>query len=261
MLKMKRIVSFLAGFLVVGAISTAQADLIAYDMVGSSSQNLTSYVNNAPIFSSAGDGFGKYQRGVSSSIPYGVLDDSLSYSSDSLGIIKESNTDEFFGVTDTENNDNSGIVTAIWTFDISNAEDLSLSIDMGAMGDFEASNDYFSWTYSIDGGATTTAFESTINEDASQDYTLSDGDTFTLDDYMMVGNIVLTNDLQTLTTAILGTGSTLTLTLTAETNGGEEAFAFQNVEINGTSAVPVPAAVWLLGSGLLGLIGIRRRDA
>jgi len=27
-----------------------------------------------------------------------------------------------------------------------------------------------------------------------------------------------------------------------------------------TSAVPVPAAVWLLGSGLLGLIGIRRRN-
>ena len=28
----------------------------------------------------------------------------------------------------------------------------------------------------------------------------------------------------------------------------------------GTSAVPVPGAVWLLGSGLLGLIGIRRRS-
>jgi hypothetical protein len=27
------------------------------------------------------------------------------------------------------------------------------------------------------------------------------------------------------------------------------------------SAVPVPAAVWLLGSGLLGLIGIRRRNS
>ncbi|WP_319526487.1 VPLPA-CTERM sorting domain-containing protein [uncultured Desulfosarcina sp.] len=31
--------------------------------------------------------------------------------------------------------------------------------------------------------------------------------------------------------------------------------------IAATSAVPVPAAVWLLGSGLLGLIGIRRRRA
>jgi len=29
--------------------------------------------------------------------------------------------------------------------------------------------------------------------------------------------------------------------------------------LNGAAAVPVPAAVWLLGSGLLGLVGIRRR--
>jgi hypothetical protein len=35
-----------------------------------------------------------------------------------------------------------------------------------------------------------------------------------------------------------------------------------DVYFNGTySPVPVPAAVWLLGSGLLGLIGIRRRNA
>ncbi|BBO86541.1 hypothetical protein DSCO28_71070 [Desulfosarcina ovata subsp. sediminis] len=33
-------------------------------------------------------------------------------------------------------------------------------------------------------------------------------------------------------------------------------FAMDNLE---TSTVPVPAAVWLLGSGLIGLIGIRRR--
>jgi hypothetical protein len=32
-------------------------------------------------------------------------------------------------------------------------------------------------------------------------------------------------------------------------------FAMDNLT---TSAVPVPAAVWLLGSGLIGLIGIRR---
>ncbi|MCP4115249.1 MAG: VPLPA-CTERM sorting domain-containing protein [Desulfobacteraceae bacterium] len=32
-------------------------------------------------------------------------------------------------------------------------------------------------------------------------------------------------------------------------------------DVGGTSAVPVPAAVWLLGSGLLGLMGIRRKNA
>jgi hypothetical protein len=32
-----------------------------------------------------------------------------------------------------------------------------------------------------------------------------------------------------------------------------------NVETTGTAPVPVPAAVWLLGSGLAGLAGLRRR--
>jgi hypothetical protein len=34
-------------------------------------------------------------------------------------------------------------------------------------------------------------------------------------------------------------------------------FAMDDLESN---PVPVPAAVWLLGSGLIGLIGIRRRN-
>lgn len=258
---MKRIAVLFSTFLLaVGILTTAQADIIAYDMVNSSSLNLTSYTNNAPTFSSAADGFGKYQRGVSSSIPYATLDDSLTYSSDSLGIIKTDNTDVFFGVTDTENNDNTGAVTAVWTFDISNYSDLSLSIDMGAMGDFETSNDFFSWTYSIDGGDTYKAFESTIDEDTSQDYILENSTTYTLDDPMLVGSTILNDDLQTLTSSITGTGSFLTLILTAETDGGSEAFAFQNLVIEG-NPVPVPGALWLLGSGLIGLFGLGRKKA
>jgi hypothetical protein len=41
-----------------------------------------------------------------------------------------------------------------------------------------------------------------------------------------------------------------------QTNG--RAFFIDSVEAR-TAAVPVPAAVWLLGSGLLGLVGLRRR--
>ena len=69
-------------------------------------------------------------------------------------------TDEFFGIVDTNNPDTSGRdVVATWVFDIGAASNLSLSIDMGAMGDFEASpttGDFFNWSYSIDGGAAQT---------------------------------------------------------------------------------------------------------
>ncbi len=39
-------------------------------------------------------------------------------------------------------------------------------------------------------------------------------------------------------------------------------YGFDYASINGTvSAIPVPAAVWLFGSGLLGLIGVATKKA
>ena len=56
----------------------AAAQVVAYDMVGSTSLNLNSYTNPwNGAFSSSGDGFQKYRRGVSPTIPFAVLDDSL----------------------------------------------------------------------------------------------------------------------------------------------------------------------------------------
>jgi hypothetical protein len=212
---------------------------IAYDMVGSASQNLISHTNPWDGgFTSAGDGFQKFQRGVSPSIPFSIVDDSLViFPADSLGIIKDGNTDVFFGVTDTVNGDTSGPVTANWTFDISGASGLSVSIDMGAMGDFESS-DVFEWTYSIDGGATATAFVNSVDEAGSHTYTLEGGASFTLNDPMLMQGTILTNDLQNFVAPIAGTGSQLTLTLTASTDGGSEAFAFQNIIIRGGSGGP-----------------------
>ncbi len=228
----------------------AGAQVIASDMTGSTSQNLISYSNPYNgAFSSLGDGFQKYQRGVSPSIPFAVLDDSVAiFPPDSQGIIREDNPDEFFGVVDTENADNTGAVSATWVFNIAGGSDLALSIDMGAMGDFESS-DYFTWTYSIDGGPTMTAFASTVDEAGAYTYTLAGGASFTLNDPMIMQGEVLTNNLETFSTLLAGAGSELTLTLTAEANGGSEAFAFQNIEIRAGGLPPQVVAFDMVESG------------
>lgn len=249
----------LAAAAALGLAGAAQAEVIAFDMVDSASQGIVSYTNvwNG-AFSSAGDGFQMYQRDVSTTIPFSVLDDSLSiFPGDTLGIIDENNEDVFFGVTDTVNGDSPGTVSATWQFDIAGFSDLSLAIDMGAMGDFESS-DSFSWAYSIDGGAFTTLFESMVDEAIAQDYTLASGTLVTLNDPMSVNGTLLSNQLQTIAAALAGSGSVLELVLTANTNGGTEAFAFQNLIISGT-AVAEPGVLALLGIGFAGLGLARRR--
>ncbi|MEM7610593.1 MAG: endonuclease/exonuclease/phosphatase family protein [Pseudomonadota bacterium] len=205
-------------------------DAVAFDMVDSASQGLISFDNPfANAFASAADGFQKYQRNFSPTIPFSVLDDSLlTFPSDSLGIIDDLNIEEFFAATDTQNADNDGPVSATWTFDVTGATQLGLSIDMAAMGDFET-NDTFTWSYAVDGGATQTAFSGVVNDAIDNTYVLAGGGAFTLNDPMTVDGAVLTNVLAPFTTAIEGEGSTLTVTLTLQTDGGSEAFAFQNL--------------------------------
>ncbi len=217
--------------------------VIAYDMVGSSSQNLISFTNGAPVFSSLGDAFGKYQVGVSASIPFQIVDDSAAvFLADSQGIIdSNANFDEFFGATDTVNGDNSGPLNATWLFDISGFHDLSVLVDAGAMGDFESS-DSFTISYSIDAAPAQTLFSFVADEDGSQSYTLADGDVFNLNDPLVetATGTVLSNVLQTLSQSISGTGSELALTLTGSTDGGSEAFALQNLIVKGVEDGPGP---------------------
>lgn len=61
---------------------------------------------------------------------------------------------------------------------------------------------------------------------------------------------------------IAHTASTLTLDIYAGgpgwQGGGDESWGMENVQI-GVNVVPIPPALWLLGSGLLGLVGMARR--
>ncbi len=233
-----------------GALAPSR-ETFAFDLVGGASQNRLSFTNPFNgAFSSAGDGFQVFQRFVSPSIPFAVVDDSLSiFTPDTQGIIGEFNTDPFFGVVDTVNNDNtSGDASATWEFDIAGFSDLELAIDMGAMGDFETS-DVFTWSYSIDGTPAIEIFSSSVDEAASQAYTLESGTTVALADPMRVNGVLLDNTLQTIIGAITGTGSMLALTLDANFNGGEEAYAFQNIQISGVGEIPSQSVILTESAG------------
>ena len=221
------------------AIATASPALaapvvVASDLTGAAPVNLLSFTDDPAIpFTSPGDGFNVFQRGVSPTIPFTVLDDSISiFPSDTQGIIDETDPAPFFGIVDTDNGDTGGAaVVATWVFDISGASDLSVSIDLGAMGDFEAATDSFEFAYSIDAGASAPLWSLTTDEATSRSYTMAGGAVVNLSDPLNLGLVELSNVLQTIAAPIAGTGSALTFTITADTNGGDEAVVFRNIVI------------------------------
>jgi hypothetical protein len=204
-------------------------------------------------YGDAGDGFEVYQVGVNATIPFQLVDDSATTNpADVRGIINSgTKTDKWFGVTDTVNGanvppENPGVGTATWVFNVSGAIDMEVSIDMGAMGDFETA-DLFNWTYQFDSGVILPLFTSSVNEVGSQSYTMADGDSVSLDDPLQMltsdnQTITLTNVLQTLTSPLSGLGETLTIQLVAKTDGGDEAYAFDNLIVSGTTFVEFLAA-------------------
>ncbi len=184
-------------------------------------------------FGSAGDMFGVEDR--ADNPPFTIVDDSAGIGiTDTLGIVRTNDFDNFFGVVDIENSDSTGPLSAEWSFDISAAVGgLTLSIDLAAMGDFESENDSFLFETSIDGSNFTSAFAIAIDEDGSQTYNLEGGATPSLDDPVVVNGTTLSNTFQTFSKSLAGAGDVLTLRFTSTADGASEAFAFRNILIEG----------------------------
>ncbi|HMQ48504.1 MAG TPA: lamin tail domain-containing protein [Saprospiraceae bacterium] len=189
-------------------------------------------------FSDAGDAWGVYS--FASTTALGIRDDSgasctsTAFPTDNQGFIGCDFVGNYFGIVDLENNDFSGQANASWSFNIAGATDMTVCIDMAAMGDFESTGDAFNFFYSIDGNTPTPLFTSSVNEAGNQGYTMDDGDVFTLDDPLLMNGVLLDENFQTFSKAIAGTGSVLTIILFAQNDGGTEAFALDNIVIKGT---------------------------
>ncbi len=263
------------------ALSTTTLAAIGYVDFDGTELGLVSYTNSTYTYSGpglgtnasfvapgtattswvAGDSFWPLNRGNvgpnNVGMPFNISDDSVAgaagnttFAADVLGFAGQWLDNGFFGVTDTENPVNSGFINADFVFDISGYSNLSISLDMIAMGDFELA-DQFIFAYHIDGGPFTVLWSITADEAASLNYTMDSGAVVTLDDPLVVGSTYLTDFFQTFTANIAGTGSLLTIRFAAVTDGNE-GFGFDNLRI-----VPEPSSLGLLALG--GLALIRRR--
>ncbi len=220
------------------------AGLIAADLGDAAPQGLLDYQNPFQAgFSASDDAFARLRRGGPLLPPAALLDDSAT-TTDILGIVAESMSGWFFGVVDNVNSDSPGSATAQWQFDVTGFHNLTLALDMAAMGDFEAS-DYFLWHFAFDTGSSGTLWRGQTDESAAQTYRLSSGAEVTLNDPLMVDGVALSNNFTSFLLPLAGVGSTLTLTLEAALNGGQEALAFRHLSLAGSPlerATGVPLA-------------------
>ncbi|MCA9101414.1 MAG: PEP-CTERM sorting domain-containing protein, partial [Planctomycetales bacterium] len=213
-----------------------------------------SYTADADYLALPGDMFGIRTTGDPGpdGLPFAIEDVSPDFNdprgiilNDALGDGGTVDPDRFFGVVDTVNAFGSDTNTASWTFDISTiTSGLTVSADFAAMGNFEIESfggafdvigDVHKITYSIDGATPVVLFETTVVEGAEQTYVSQQvGGFVTTDpDPMYMNGTLLSNVFQTLSEAIPGTGNELVLTLTSITDGGDEAFAFRNLTVEG----------------------------
>lgn len=185
---------------------------------------------------------------------------------DTLGILQTTKTDGVFGIQDLDNGDNPNAPngTVEWVFNVSGYTNLSISIDFAAMGDFDADNDILSFTAQVGadppvGVVPETVFAFSVLEGGLQSYTLEFGNVVNLDDPLQVNGVTLSNQFQTLTSPVSGTGEFLTLTLDAQQDSSSEAIVFDNITIMG-EMIPEPSSALLVMLTVLGFAAPRRRS-
>lgn len=114
-------------------------------------------------------------------IPFDFLDDSVlvaNAAGDRFGIFQSTDRDPWFGIADLENNANpAGTGTATWTFDVTGYENLSVGLDIGAVGNFTDS-ETLTLTASIDGGPAQTIFSGAGVFDQTYTVTMEGGVTY-----------------------------------------------------------------------------------
>ncbi len=177
----------------------------------------------------------------------------------------------------TDDGNGSPLNNARWTFDISGAVSLtSISFDIAAMGNFEASSsDGFRVEARVDGNAFQTIFAGTTDESANRNFRAFDVGTLVnlVDrlelsiDGVATGNFLdksdaATSAFDTFTSLLLAgqSGSTLDIRISwMGTTSGGEPMGFDNFTINGT-VIPEPGAAGLLAVASLGLMAGRRRQ-
>lgn len=250
---MKRIFFYCYSIILAVLSLPAYSDLIAFDLTPEGNKNLINYTNPyESAFSSSDDFFEVFAGNELNTLPSQLRDDSLSSTSDSLGLIANGYSNPIFAVSDTVNSDDfDNNLTAVWTFDVSEYRDLFLSFDASAMGDFE-SRDQFIMEYAWDDEERLLLTETEYLGDDSQAYKLAGGKSIVLDDPLAIDGTVLTNDFQLFSYGLVGRGRKLNFYFSAQTDGGNEVFAMQNLRVEGQRAVRVAepssiamAMIWL----------------
>jgi hypothetical protein len=226
--------------------------------------NLDAATSQSPAagsFTSPADAFEIKARNVSATIPFAALDDTASadpnsecapFAFDNQGVVMCAKQDIFFAAVDLRNPDNTecDAGTASFTFNITGQTDIEILIDMGATGDFEASDpndpagpvcdpnlnaanttpyDKYDWLYSVDGGGEQPLFTSSVDEDAVYTQTFFSGRQVVTADPMSMNGTQLDNIMRTISASIPETGASLTVTLHARGDSGTEAYVFDDI--------------------------------